>query len=135
MAKSTSKTQPPDDFADQAEGHWGEEAAPEDAEKAAMSARIRELEGQLAAEKSARLVEAEPGVRADYWRVELLHAKTHVVRARDAANAWDLYREEMGVLASDHRAKVSPATREEWLAAQADRLKVTPEEFGRSPLA
>lgn len=97
----------------------------DDQEKLALKAKVAELEAKLA---SRAVVDSEGGP-SDYWKVELLHAPTHVVKARDAANAWEVYCKEMGVISSEYRPKAGPATREEYRAAQAKRHGKKPEEF------
>jgi hypothetical protein len=106
------------------------------AEHEAALARIAELEQRLAlgavtATPAALLVAAtarEHGHGA-YWTVELQHAPVHVVRAVDPANAWEEYKVELGVISSEHRPVVKPASREEYRLAQARRLGLQPEEF------
>jgi hypothetical protein len=103
-----------------------------DREKAALAARVAELEAVLA-DMADRLegaeAEEEPKPRSRYWKVQLQHAPTHVVEARDAANAWEQYRREMGVIGSEFAPEATPAGREEYRAAQARRFGMRPDEY------
>jgi len=102
------------------------------AELEALREKVALLEAQLAGERASRTVDVVGDLPADgasYWQVTLKYAPTHVVRASDPANAWEQYRQEMGVITSEFRPEVSPATREDYRLAQARRLGVRPEEF------
>jgi hypothetical protein len=110
-----------------------------DPEKEALRLQVEDLRRQLdAARSSARssaaaleVQQTAPGTVSEYWRVKLQHGPEHVVRSIDAANAWERYRLEMGVLRSEAVPEVSPANREEYHAAQARRhgKKVDDPEF------
>ncbi len=107
------------------------EADPADQAEAEHVARLKEKVAELEAKLalSERGVDSPAGAAADYWKVELEHARTHVVRAKDPANAWDVYCKEMGVRSSQYRPQVSPATRSDYHAAQARRHNLKPEEY------
>lgn len=94
--------------------------------------RVRELEKQLtqAARAPAPVLASGPVEGASgYWRVSLENAPSHVVQAQDPANAWEVYRGELGVRTSDFQPVVTVATREEYRAAQAWRHGKRPEEW------
>lgn len=115
-----NEEKPQEDFAEDAQ---------EQDDSAALRSKIEELEAQLARERAGRGIDVTGGGVSDYWRVELLHAPTHVVASRDPANAWEVYCREMGVISSEYRPKVSPATREEYHEAQAKRHGKKPDEY------
>lgn len=127
MAKQKTNGKPQDDFDDAPEPQEARPAAVAD-EKAAMAARIAELEAQLAQEQAPARPAAPPGA-GPYWQVQLEGAPTHVVEAPDSANAWDVYRHELGVLGSQHPPKVVESDREAYRAAQAKRHGMRADEF------
>lgn len=98
-----------------------------EAERAALEARVRELEAALRERPIAPRVEAGPNT--GFWRVELEGAPTHVVQAVDAANAWEMYRAEMGVISSINTPKLSSSDKRAWHEAQARRRGLKPDEW------
>src|SRR5262245_30521377 len=86
---------------------------PADPEKEALVLRVAQLEAILAGKAPAsQLFDAPRGAEGDYWLVKLQHVRDHVVRAKDPANAWQVYCQEMGVIASEYRPEIIPASRE-----------------------
>lgn len=133
-----AKNRPRDDFDDAPQQPQAGlvELPPErgdDPEKAALAARVAELEAQLAerdaAGRAAEVLAPLPHSPSGYWKVQLKDAPTHCVEAKDGANAWEVYKAELGVTGSVNSPEVGPASREEYRAAQARRHKLKPEEF------
>ncbi len=98
-----------------------------------QTAELTRLRAELA---DAKVALTAPGLNvtgagsgANYWEVNLRNGPTHVVRAADPANAWDVYRREMGVIGSQETPTVGPADAEKYHAAQAKRHGKKPSDF------
>src|SRR5262245_30456102 len=106
MTKSKSREEAPQDF-------LAEEAPPTPealTKEQALQARVAELEALLAKQPPAEGAEsAAPAEALPKWRVELQHAPTLVVEARDGANAWEEYKRRLGVRSSEYTPSISPA--------------------------
>lgn len=106
---------------------------------AALLARIAELERELAgqralvASQAVALAVAPPDTMppgaTGYWAVGLKYGPTHVVKAPDPANAWNRFREEMGVVTSEFQPEVVVASRDDYRLSQARRRGLRPDEF------
>lgn len=78
-----------------------------------------------------------------FWRVRIVNttvndagAHNHVVRAPDKANAWEVFRREMGVISVDetvNRREITPATELEYMHAHAKRFRVDLREHRQLP--
>ncbi len=108
-------------------------SAPSDPARAALEAEITALKTRLAkrdadvAELTGHLetmtAPATPHPKADFWEVRLPHGPTHVVEAKDPANAWEQFKKEMGVLGSEHQHECHPSSEENRRIAEDRRLK------------
>jgi coenzyme F420-reducing hydrogenase alpha subunit len=112
-------------------------------ESTRMLARIRELETKLGhKEREVELLSAERRAKglaplaasADepksvYWTIRLLDAPTHTVKAKDRANAWEVYKEELGVIGSQNQPEITPGDIEDYRRSQAKRYGARPDEW------
>lgn len=73
----------------------------------------------------ADVPQSAAGLReSGYWRVSLPHGPEMVVKAIDRANALSTYFRQMGIIATEHSPEILPASRQEYITAQARRFRI-----------
>lgn len=82
--------------------------------------RIAELEREIAELKANRqqIVNAPLTGPKRPWKVSIKYGLPRIVLAADPANAWEEYRQVMGLIASEWKPEVTEATEQEYLAQQ-----------------
>lgn len=98
----------------------------DDPDKAGLLSRIADLEKQLAAARTGPRINEPPPKFNDpsvtgYWRVKLQHAPTRIVEAVDRANAFDVWKQSLGVIGSEFPPTVEIATKEEFEFQESEK--------------
>ena len=97
------------------------DAAALTAENETLKAKLAALEKQLQHKAKGLNVSTKIPEGTEYFRVKLEAGPNHVVKAVDAANAWHVFKAEMGVITSEYEPEITPATHQEWIEAQDKR--------------
>ncbi len=72
-----------------------------------LEATLDRMSAHMEAQEGKQLAAPAASATMHKFQVSLLHAPTVVVEAVDAANAWDVYRAQQGLLSSQYGPEIS----------------------------